>query len=331
MITTNTNKCPLCGKVGKIVKSNNPLVAGVCLKCLNDQIDYNNIKQADFFCQSYNLPFIPERWLDIAREAEDEVFIHYSEVIGEEYRPNLYYDAGTGALWSKMNDEWKKVLDHNALIREIKPIKEGFIQQMEIKWGPQYSFEEYIHLEDIYTNTVKRAGITNPITLDIVKKLAIVSIGMDKALEEGDIKAASEYSKMHKMLTDSGGLDKLIEVGNSDTINNISDLCDFLEKEGFEMNWNIDVPRDIVDQTIADQQEWVANFVRDSVGIQQTYDIVEKSYREALETNAMNKATTDINLEEIMEATKAGLNKEIDEELESEVFGFDEPDEIDDY
>ena len=331
MTTTTTNKCPLCGKIGKIVKTNNPLVAGICLSCLNDQIDYNNIKQADFFCQTYNLPFLPERWLEIAAEAEEEVFIYYTEVISEEYRPNLYYDSGTSNLWAKLNEEWSKVLQHNTLVKEIKPIKEGFMQQMEIKWGPQYSFEEYIHLEDIYTNTVKRAGITNPITLDIVKKLAIVSVGMDKALEEGDIKGASEYSKMHKALTDSGGLDKLIEVGNSDTITNISDLCDFLEKEGFEIDWTIDVPRDIVDQTILDQQEWVSNFVRDSVGIQQTYDLVEKSYREAMETKAMDKATTELDLETIMENTKAGLNKEIDDELESESFGFDEPDEIDTY
>lgn len=154
-----------------------------------------------------------------------------------------------------MNEEWKKVTDHRALLAQIKPIKQGFLEQMQIKWGMQYTFEEYIRLEDIYTNTVRRAGITNPLTMDIVKKIAVVSVGMDKALTEGEIKAAAEYSKIHKQLTDSAGLDKLIEVGSTDTINNISDLCDYLEREGFQFNWEIDVPRDIVDQTIADQQE----------------------------------------------------------------------------
>ena len=138
-----------------------------------------------------------------------------------------------------MNEEWKKVTDHRALLAQIKPIKQGFLEQMQIKWGMQYTFEEYIRLEDIYTNTIRRAGITNPLTMDIVKKIAVVSVGMDKALTEGEIKSAAEYSKMHKQLTDSAGLDKLIEVGSTDTINNVSDLCDYLEREGFQFNCSL--------------------------------------------------------------------------------------------
>lgn len=48
--------CPLCGKAKRIVQSNNPIVAGVCEDCLNEQFDYTNLKQANFFCRTYNLP-----------------------------------------------------------------------------------------------------------------------------------------------------------------------------------------------------------------------------------------------------------------------------------
>lgn len=53
---TETNKCPHCGKVTLLIKSNNPLVKGICADCLNAEIDYNNLKQAEFFCRTYNLP-----------------------------------------------------------------------------------------------------------------------------------------------------------------------------------------------------------------------------------------------------------------------------------
>jgi hypothetical protein len=322
-------KCSRCGKVAKVIRSNNPLVPGLCLSCLQEEIDYNNLKQAQFFCQTYNFPFLPDRWLEIADEVQEDVFLCYTEAIAEEYRPNLYYDGNTGNLWHQMNEEWKKVTDHRALLAQIKPIKQGFLEQMQIKWGMQYTFEEYIRLEDIYTNTVRRAGITNPLTMDIVKKIAVVSVGMDKALTEGEIKTAAEYSKMHKQLTDSAGLDKLIEVGSTDTINNVSDLCDYLEREGFQFNWEIDVPRDIVDQTIADQQEWIATFVRNETGINQTYELVEKSYRQAMEQNATDKAQADFDLEDILEATKAGVNADIDAELENDTFELGEVDDFD--
>ena len=217
------------------------------------------------------------------------------------------------------------MLDHRTLIEKIKPIKQGFLDQMQIKWGTSFTFEEYLHLEDIYTNTVKRAGITNPITLDVVKKIAIVSVHMDKALEEGDIKGAAEFSKMHKNLTDSAGLDKMIEVGdNPDQISNVSDLCDFLEKNNFQFDWTIPVSKDIVDATIKDQQEWYINFFRDGLGIQQTYDLVEKSYREAMEDKNAAKAQAELNLDEIMNQVKQGLNEEIDEELDNQDFALED-------
>ena len=58
---TETNKCPHCGKVKQLIKSNNPLVKGICAECLNAEINYNSLKQAEFFCRTYNLPWLPDR------------------------------------------------------------------------------------------------------------------------------------------------------------------------------------------------------------------------------------------------------------------------------
>lgn len=61
MIEFKTGKCPKCNKLGEIILSNNPLSPGICINCLNTEIDYNNIKQADFFCRTYNIPFDPNK------------------------------------------------------------------------------------------------------------------------------------------------------------------------------------------------------------------------------------------------------------------------------
>lgn len=141
------------------------------------------------------------------------------------------------------------------LLEEIKPIKESFMQRMQIKWGSQYTFQEFLSLEHLYTNTIQSTGTTNPLTIDIVKKIAIVSVMMEKSLYEGDIKAAAEYSKMHKSLIDAAGLNDMIEVGETDVISTVSELCDYLESKDFQFDFYDGVSRDIVDKTIKDQQE----------------------------------------------------------------------------
>lgn len=61
MIEFKTGKCPKCGRLGEIILSNNPVSPGICAECLNRELDYNNIQQADFFCRTYNIPFDPNK------------------------------------------------------------------------------------------------------------------------------------------------------------------------------------------------------------------------------------------------------------------------------
>lgn len=56
-----TAKCPKCGKIAEIIFSNNPISPGICEKCLNESLDPSNLRQADFFCRTYNIPFEPDR------------------------------------------------------------------------------------------------------------------------------------------------------------------------------------------------------------------------------------------------------------------------------
>lgn len=62
MVEFKAGKCPKCGRLADaIIFSNNPIAPGLCLDCLNREIDYKNLEQADFFCRTYNIPFEPQR------------------------------------------------------------------------------------------------------------------------------------------------------------------------------------------------------------------------------------------------------------------------------
>ena len=109
-------KCPKCGRIQvKLMFSNNPLdVANdgtplntICFDCIKENLNYDNLEHADFFCRRYNLPFNPELWMMLAEEEKTDVFEKYTKTVLEDptYSPNLSYASSTHDLWSKVNKE----------------------------------------------------------------------------------------------------------------------------------------------------------------------------------------------------------------------------------
>ena len=116
----------------------------------------------------------------------------------------------------------------------------------------------------------------------------------------------------------------MVDVGSSDdVIYGLSDLADYLESKGFQPNFYDNVERDIVDKTIKDQQEWMINFVRNDIGIKQTYDMIEDTFKTKLEREKSNKAYAETSIEELLDEVKAGINKEVDDQLDNEDFELD--------
>ena len=68
-------KCPKCGRTKELMFSNNPLSGTtICFDCIKENLDYNNVEHADFFCRTYNLPFKAEAWLNLASTEGADVF-----------------------------------------------------------------------------------------------------------------------------------------------------------------------------------------------------------------------------------------------------------------
>ena len=189
------DKCPICKKTKTVIKSNNPLVAPICSDCLNEQLDYNNLKQANFFCKTYNIPFLPDRWLDMAEEEKEDTFLTYVSIISQEYEHTLYNGDTTDDLWEKANEEWRAVKTHQQLINKIKPIKDNWIAEMQIKWTIAWLSTIYGTGESLqFYNKPEPLPTHLPWTL--LRKIAITSVDMSAALDDQDIKAAGEYNKM---------------------------------------------------------------------------------------------------------------------------------------
>jgi hypothetical protein len=79
-------------------------------------------------------------------------------------------------------------------LRKIAPIKDSYIERGWLKWGEQYTFEELIKLDSIYSRTLKANNITNPMQKEAVKMLCKLQIEMDEAIRAKDAKAIKDFS-----------------------------------------------------------------------------------------------------------------------------------------
>ena len=98
MISYKKGKCPKCGSYGELMFSNNPLSGDtICFHCISENLNYQNIEHANFFCRTYNLPFKPDLWLTLAKEYHEDVFKEYTSLILQEQddHMNLYYSDST--------------------------------------------------------------------------------------------------------------------------------------------------------------------------------------------------------------------------------------------
>ena len=105
----NYGTCPKCGaKHVELMTSNNPLDGGtICFNCIRDNLVYTNLEHANFFCRTYNLPFNPELWIQLANEHQHHVFKQYAAIVLDDAanQPNLAYSDSTKDLWSRTTKE----------------------------------------------------------------------------------------------------------------------------------------------------------------------------------------------------------------------------------
>ncbi len=294
MVEFKTAKCPKCGKLAEIIFSNNPLVPGICLNCIDNELDYNNIKQADFFCRTYNIPFDPERWVELAGKVGKQVFKVYTQQFFETDRKNLYYQKVTADLWGKLDEEWQTCRTFEELLNKVKTIKNQFVARNVIKWGEGYTFEEYLKLENLLVSTLRANDIT---------------------IIAGDSKAIKELSSAYSSFTKTAQIDDIITSANSDVIASVADLGQYIEQCGGEFTFYDNVSRDIVDKTINDLKQYTKTLVTEATGLGSVLENISSRYRESLEQQASEEATSTLSIDEIISDNASGENHEFDAEL----------------
>lgn len=331
MINFKIAKCPQCGRTREVMFSNNPLSGTtICFDCLNNNLLYSNIEHADFFCRTFNLPFKPDLWIELSNTYGINVFKEYTAAIleSQEDRQNLYYTTSTRDIWAKANKEWERCRSFVEILRRLEPIKESYLERGRLKWGEQYTFEEIIKLDSIYSRTIRSNNIINPMQKEAVKTLCKLQIEVDEAIRSKDAKAIKDFSAAYATYAKQADLENMINETKTDDITTVAELYQYMEDQGFVFKFHDGFDRDEVDRAITDIQEANRRLILESTGLQTLLEDMIRQQTTSKEEEYTRNVLENDSLKELMQfsAEDGEIDTESDEEAMSLSFDDIDPD-----
>lgn len=177
---------------------------------------------------------------------------------------------------------------------------------LRTKWGKSYKPDEWVQLESLYQNMMDSYDIQGAGHEDTLKLACKTSLKSNQLLDMGDIDSAKKMVAMYDQLMKSGNFTAAQnKKDKGDFIDSISELVELCEREGFIPRYYIDSPKDKVDETILDLQNYTKTLVVEEMNLG---NLIEGAVREMVREES----------------------KEEDEDIDDELLDFDSIEEIKD-
>ena len=175
-------------------------------------------------------------------------------------------------------DELEKMSDEElaAIIPQIEMPPLSFEEQvtseekqmLSLKWGKLYQLEEWVKLEQFYTDMMNSYDIQTAAHKDYLKKISKTSLKMDQAIDCGDIEGFQKLSKVYDALMKSAKFTAAQNKAESDNfIDSIGEMVALCEEKGFIPKYHTDEPKDIVDITIRDMNGYTNKLIKDEMNL----------------------------------------------------------------
>lgn len=199
-----------------------------------------------------------------------------------------------------------------------------------LKWGDQYTFEELIQLDQLYTRTIKANNIISPMQKVAVKTLCQLQMKVNQAIRLEDSKALKEYSSAWSTFAKQANLEEMINEAKTEDITTVAELYQYMEDQGFIFKYYQGDCKDEIDFAIKDIQDTNRRLILESTGLQaQLEEMIRQRTVSAEEEYAAKVMNDGITAED---GTTTGLqdllnfkaeDASIDTESDDEVLGLD--------
>lgn len=203
---------------------------------------------------------------------------------------------------------------------------------LAMKWGRLYKPSEWIELEKKYTEMMDSFDIQDADTRNTLILMCKTDLKMNQAIDLGDVDGYQKLARVSDGLRKSG---KFTAAQNkekdNDQISCIGQLVAFCEQEeGFIPRFEIDTPRDVIDEIIQDNQKYLYNLITKDLGFGQQIENYLKKIElehEALE-KPINEEEEELEDEDIKEFYER-INEDIEEDIQTTSESIEEEDDED--
>lgn len=263
-----TRRCGKCSQI-KLIQDLVPCgenclfgtdgVSTICYDCALESIDTKDLTMVDKLCQFLDIAFMAEEWIKITKTSDNERYIL------ETYIKTVKSSEYSKSSWKQYDLLWEKARETDSVLSKLPTLSADLFIYLRKKWGSYDDFgvEDYLKMESYEKNTLNYYNFRDEARRDMIRKLALVSVLIDKKLASGDTREVSTLISSYQSLMKESGIQNAVQ-NDTETIESLSELIAFLEEHGWLMDYKVTESRDIVDATIRNFQQYVAAIVAGS-------------------------------------------------------------------
>ena len=263
-----TRRCGKCSQI-KLIQDLVPCgenclfgtdgVSTICYDCALESINTKDLTMVDKLCQFLDIAFMAEEWIKISKTSDNERYIL------ETYIKTVKSSEYSKSSWKQYDLLWEKARETDAVLSKLPTLSADLFIYLRKKWGSYDDFgvEDYLKMESYEKNTLNYYNFRDEARRDMIRKLALVSVLIDKKLASGDTREVSTLISSYQSLMKESGIQNAVQ-NDTETIESLSELIAFLEEHGWLMDYKVTESRDIVDATIRNFQQYVAAIVTGS-------------------------------------------------------------------
>lgn len=279
----------------------------VCYDCVCEMIEFNDLDAVDKLCQFLDIPFLANDWLNLYKSIDNK------RKILEDYIKTVRTSEYSNASWKQYTLLWDKARETDAVLSKLPTLSADLFIYLRKKWGSYDDFgvEDYLKMESYEKNTLNYYNFRDEARRDMIRKLALVSVLIDKKLAAGDTREVSTLISSYQSLMKESGIQNAVQ-NDTETIESLSELIAFLEEHGWLMDYKVTETRDVVDATIRNFQQYVAGLVSGSG------EEITQMYNAKLMEEQSGTTVNEEDIESMFEAQEAEDEQFADESLNEE-------------
>lgn len=279
----------------------------VCYDCVCEMIEFNDLDAVNKLCQFLDIPFLANDWLNLYKSTDNK------RKILEDYIKTVRNSEYSNATWKEYTLLWDKARETDAVLSKLSTLSADLFIYLRKKWGSYDDFgvEDYLKMESYEKNTLNYYNFRDEARRDMIRKLALVSVLIDKKLAAGDTREVSTLISSYQSLMKESGIQNAVQ-NDTETIESLSELIAFLEEHGWLMDYKVTETRDVVDATIRNFQQYVAGLVSGSG------EEITQMYNAKLMEEQAGTSINEEDIESMFEAQEAEDEQFADESLNEE-------------